>query len=163
MSSGGGGKRGGAGRGVGGGGWRGRGRGSYVPWKRGGGRGGAWKSRGKGSSNSQSIMAPPSQTSRTTNDFDDLDSESRLSQTPQFQGVGLNNNVGKLIQTQLTFEDGDCFAGWDLYFPTTAFDESAPAVSAVKNFIKYFQAWSQLYTVEVEKIIRHQFVEVLYR
>ena len=85
----------GGGRGRGGGGKRG----GCPPWKR-GGRGGNW--RGRGGSNSQNILAPPSQTFRRS-DYDDNDTEGQLTQAPQSHGVGLGNNIGKLIQSQLAF------------------------------------------------------------
>ena len=153
----GGGKR---GRGGGGGGRGGSwGRGGYAPWKRGRGN-----SRGKprGAGNTNNFMAPPSQALGNA-DFDADDADGRLSQTPQFQGAAQTNNVGKLIQTQLTFEAGDCFPGWDLYFPTTAYDDSAPTVATIKVLIKYFQTWSAQYTTVIEKVLRDRFVEIFCR
>ena len=151
-----GGKRGrGSGRGSGGN-WRGGG--GNAPWKR--GRGNTWRSRGH--SGSPPFMVPPEHSLRNPSNFDDLDSDGQVTQTPQFHGAGLANNVGKLIQA---FEDdgGDCFPGWDLYFPTTAYNESAPAVSTVKTFIKYFQTWSAQYVTSVERVLRDRFVEINYR
>ena len=153
MNSGG---RGGRGRGAGG--WGGR-RGNNQPWKR-GGRGGNW--RGRGGSNSQNFMAPPSQTFRRS-DYDENDADGQLTQAPQSHGAGLGNNIGKLIQTQLASSEGDCFPGWDLYFPTTAYEESSASVATVKDFIKYFQTWSTQYTASVEKTLRDKFVEIYYR
>ena len=107
-------------------------------------------------------MAPPSQALGNP-DFDADDAEGRLSQTPQFQGAALTNNVGKLIQTQLTFEEADCFPGWDLYFPTTAYDDSVPTVATIKVLVKYFQTWSAQYTAVIERVLRDRYVEMFCR
>jgi len=106
-------------------------------------------------------MAPPSQTFRRS-DYDENDADGQLTQAPQSHGAGLGNNIGKLIQTQLASSEGDCFPGWDLYFPTTAYEESSASVATVKDFIKYFQTWSTQYTASVEKTLRDKFVEIYY-
>ena len=108
------------------------------------------------------MMAPPSQTLRRF-DFDANDAEGQSTQAPQSHGLGLGNNVGKLIQTQLAFSEGDCFPGWDLYFPTTAYEEASASVAAVKDFIKYFQTWSTQYTASVERVLRDKFLEIQFR
>ena len=109
------------------------------------------------------MMAPPSQILPRGAGYDEGDVDGIVTQTPQFPGAG--NNVGKLLQTQSTADEGECvdFPGWDLYFPTTAFDESSPAVATVKNFIKYFQTWSGQYTANVERVLKEKFVEIYYR
>jgi hypothetical protein len=73
----------------------------------------------------------------------------------------LGNNVGRLIQTRL--DQNQMFQGWDLYFPTTAYEENGPMIQKLKTFIKYFETWTTQYTSNMEKVLHEKFVGVLYR